>query len=288
MTWQFFIGIFIVLGTISYLVRRNLAQVLAKYNLVINAFFFVCVLYPIGLVVGLSTQPNLAIGWPNLIYIAVCSVMFPIIMLTSFRASKDVDAGLYTILNNLTPIITISIASLLLSQTLNNQQMFGAAIILVSTFLATATQLNRRGKSSKAGISLALLSVTILGFAIVYESWMLTRIDYGAYLVYGWGAQTMWAALFAWPKRSQIKYLRRSKHRLLIITYAFTNAFKGLCFVAALKLSENASLVGASASFLAISVVIAAYFVLKEKDMLWLKISAAVLGAIGLSILNFG
>ncbi|PLS81587.1 hypothetical protein CYG49_01665 [Candidatus Saccharibacteria bacterium] len=55
------------------------------------------------------------------------------------------------------------------------------------------------------------------------------------------------------------------------------------------KLAKNlttASVVSIFASFMTVLVVLSAYFFLKEKDRLWFKIGAAIVGTIGLIILN--
>ncbi len=286
MTWQILISIYLVLGTAAYLLRRSLAKRISEHNKLINGFFFLCVLYPLGLIVAAFSSPDLSVGWLNMFFLLAGSGVFPLIMVMAFRASKDVDAGLYTILNNLTPIITIVAASLLIHETLNGRQMVGAAVIISSAFLATLPKLNHHRKNPSSGLLFALASVSLLGLAIVYERWMLTRIDYGAYLVLGWGSQTMWMVIMAWPERKYIHLLRTKENRNKVIGYGITNAFKGLTFVSALKVSGNASLVGASSSFMAVLVVISAYFILKENEHLWLKVSAAIVGSSGLIILN--
>lgn len=275
-----------VLGTAAYLLRRSLAKRISEHNKLINGFFFLCVLYPLGLIVAAFTSPNLNVGWLNLFFLLVGSGMFPLIMVMAFRASKDIDAGLYTILNNITPIITIVAASLLIHETLNGRQMVGAAVIISSAFLATLPRLNHHRKNSSTGLLFALASVSLLGLAIVYERWMLTRVDYGAYLILGWGAQTLWMVAMAWPERQYIHLLKTKDNLNKVLGYGLTNAFKGLAFVSALRVSGNASLVGAFSSFMAVLVVISAYFVLKENEYLGIKAASAVVGAGGLIILN--
>jgi drug/metabolite transporter (DMT)-like permease len=288
MSWQLLIILFLILGTASYIIRRYLATTLDKYNRLINGFFFIAVLYPLGLIVASFSNPNLAIGWQNLLFLLIGSGVFPLFGILSFRASKDVDAGLYTILNNITPIVTIIAATVLLNENLSPQQQLGAAIVISSTFLVTLPRLKYRSRSKANGIVIAIISVVLLGLALVYERWMLTRIDFGAYLVFGWGAQTIWMLAIAWPNRKDIKILKNRQNLLPILGYGLTNAFKGLCFVGALKLSGNASVVAASTSFMSVLVIIAAYFTLKETEWLWFKIAAAIIGTIGLIILNLG
>jgi drug/metabolite transporter (DMT)-like permease len=286
MTWQLLLTAYLILGTAGYLIRRRLAQTLTKHNRLVNGFFFIAVLYPLGLIVAAFSSPNLSIGWQNIVFLLAGSGIFPLINLLAYRANRDVDAGLYTILNNLTPIITIVAASLLLQEKLNDQQLLGAVVIITSAFVATLPKLQKRSASSSAGMLFALASVSLLGIAIVYERWMLTRIDFGAYLVFGWGAQTLWMLILAWPEKKNIRILRVKKNFLPILGYGVTNALKGLCFVAALKLSGNASVVGAFASFMAVMVVLSAYFILKEREGLLFKVGAALIGTIGLIILN--
>ena len=286
MTWQILMTSYLILGTAAFLLRRHLATTLEEHNRLINGFFFLVILYPLGLIVALSGNSNFSISWQNLLILLIGSGVFPLINLLAFRASKDVDAGLYTILNNLTPIITIVTASILLNETLNNQQQLGAIIVIASTFFIALPRLRRHSNSSSNGLMFAVISVSLLGLAIVYERWMLTRIDFETYLVCGWGAQTLWLAIVAWPERHNLKILKDRSKLVPILWYGITNAFKGLCFVGALKLSGNASLVGATTSFMAVLVVMSAYFVLKEKEWLWFKIGAATMGSVGLIILS--
>lgn len=285
MTWQLLLIGFLALAPASYLFRRVLAQTLSQHNRLINGFFFIGLLYPTGLIVAFFSSPNLRIGWLNLLYLLVGSAVFPVVNLLAFRANKDVDAGLYTILNNLTPIVTITTATLLLNERLTDQQLLGAVIILCSAFLISLPQLRNRSTSKSTGVAFALASVILLGIGVTFERFMLNRMDFGAYLVFGWGAQTLWMAILAWPERKSIKVLRGPKFKQ-ILGYGLCSALKGLCFVGALKLSGNASVVSAFSSFTAVLVVISAYIVLKEKDWIWFKIGSATLGTFGLIILN--
>lgn len=242
-------------------------------------------LYPLGLFVAALISPNLDIGWLNFFILLIGSGMFPVFGVLAFRANRDIDAGLFTIINNITPIVTIIVASILLHEHLGHSQAIGAAVIISSAFIATLPKLHHHVKANSLGILFAISSVAILGVAIVFEKWMLGRMDFGAYLVFGWGAQTLWMAIMAWPERKHIRQLFNHANRLPVIGYAATNALKGLCFVGSLKLSANASLISSVSSFLAVMVVIAAYFTLGEKEHLGLKITSAIIGMFGLVII---
>lgn len=286
MNWQILIFGYIIFATASFLLRRTLAKSIAHHNKLINAFFFAGTLYPIGLLIAAFTSPDLSIGWYNFFFAMIGSCLFPLVMILSFKSNEKIDAGLYGVINNVAPIVTIVLAVILLDETLNFWQILGSFLIIFSAFLVSAPSLLHHRKSNLTGIMIAFLSVIILGAAVVFERWMLTRIDFGAYLVYGWGAQTLWMVILAWPDRKNLKLIFAKKNFDHVIWYALTNTFKGVCFVGAVKLASNVSVVMVTSSFTAVTIVLAAYFLLKERSWLWLKIFSAFTGACGLIILN--
>jgi drug/metabolite transporter (DMT)-like permease len=288
MAWQLLLIIYLFLSTATYLSRRQLAYSFAKDNKVVNAFSFVTAVYPIGLLVAAFTMPDLAIGWANFFLLLIGGAIFPISYVLAYRANKEVDAGFYTILNTLAPVVSITIASLWLSETLNGIELLGVGIILLATTLVTLPQVGKHLVKNRRALACAFAAVILIGVGIVYERYMLTRMDFGAYLVYGWGAQTLWIVALAWGERQRLKDLKQRKMRGPLISYSLSLALRGLCFVSALNLSGNASHVVAFASFLPIVVVLAAYFVLDEKDHLGLKLACGALGFAGLLLLNFG
>ncbi|HEY5441942.1 MAG TPA: EamA family transporter [Candidatus Saccharimonadales bacterium] len=288
MTWQLLLAAYLVLGTVVALLQRRLGRTIPQHNRLANGFFFVCVHYPLGLILAAILGFHLDIGWFNFFTLAVMGISFPLTDMLIFRASKDVDAGLVGILNNLTPVITIALAALLLSERLSGQQLIGALIIAVSALAVSIITYEQGSKSRKTGIMLALLSITLLGLGTVYETWILKRIGMGSVLIYGQGLQTFWMAVFAWPYRHGIKQIINRKYGAEIVTWAFSKSLKGFAFLGALTLSKSAAIVGAFTGFLPVMVVLAAYFVLKERSYLRVKIIAAAAGAVGLVILSLG
>jgi drug/metabolite transporter (DMT)-like permease len=289
MVWQLCIIAYLILDTSTGLLQRYLGVALQQYKRLVSWLYLVLFHYPMGVIVALLSSPNLGISWMNIFWLATGSAVFPAITLLILKASKTVDASRFTILSNITPIVTIAAATILLKERLNDHQLIGAAIILIAAFVITLPQLKYRDKRSKAtGLLIALLVFILTGLATVYERWMLTKMDYGAYLIYGWGFQALWISLIAWPERKKINKVFKlgHKHAWAMWTYAIAGALQGVCFIVALKDIGNASLFGALTSFVAILIVPASYIFLKEKDYLWLKAGAATLGTLGLIILN--
>ncbi len=286
MTWQICIFIFLILSIVTGLIQRKLGRNIPQYSRLVNAFFFLFVHYPIGLLVASILGFNISIGWTNFIAIAIFSITFPLAGFLSLRASKDVDAGLFSILQNMAPVVSIILAVLLLSERLNLQQFAGTLIIVASALAVSSISYKHGSKSTKTSIILTLITVGLVGIGVVYEKWMLQRIGFSSYLVYGWGLQTFWAVVFAWPMLRQMKIVLRPKYRLPVLVFSISRSMKGIAFVGALYLSQSASLVSAFVSFLPILMVGAGFIFLHEKQYLKLKILSALAGSIGLVILT--
>ena len=287
MNWQLLLVAYLILGTATFLWRRQLAKAFAHHNRLVNAFFFVAVLYPIGLVVSLFTSPDLAIGWTSLLLLLLGGSIFPLSNLLAYRANRDIDAGLFTIISNITPVVSIAAASIFLHETLTSKQLIGAAIILLAAIVVTVPQLKHHMIHNRVAMVFALTAVVIIGLGFVFERYMLTRMDFGAYLVFGWGAQMLWSVGLAWRERHSLQsMLRDVQLRVPLLGYSLSATLRGLCFVGAMALSGNASVVAAWISFLTVMVVLAAYFILKESELLWLKLGGASMGVVGLIMLN--
>jgi drug/metabolite transporter (DMT)-like permease len=286
MTWQLCIFIFLTLSVVAGLFQRKLGRDIPQYSSLVNALFFLCVHYPAGLIVASVLGFDATIGWVNLAVIAAFSITFPLAGLLSLRASKDVDAGLFSIVQNLGPVVSIILAVLLLSERLNIQQLVGTLIIVASALSISTLSYSRGSKSTKKSIILAITTVGLVGVGVVYEAWMLQRIGFSNYLVYGWGFQTFWAVVFAWPMLPQAKNILKSPYRMPVLIFSLTRSMKGGAFVGALYLSSSASLISAFVSFLPVLMVVAGFIFLRETQYLKLKIASAFAGSIGLLILT--
>jgi drug/metabolite transporter (DMT)-like permease len=288
MTWQLFLTCFLILGTIVALLQRQLGKTIPQYNRLVNGFFFIGVHYPLAIITALIIGFNAHISWNNIIILFIVGISYPLTNILAYRASKNVDAGLFGIINNLSPVITIALAGFLLAEDLTSQQFAGALIIVLSALSVSIVAYSRSSKSTRIGITLALLSVVLLGLDTVFESWMLKRIGMGSLLVYGLGFQTLWMAVFAWPQRGQIGSIINREYGPKVLTLSLAKSIKGIAFIAALYMSKSAAIVGAFTGFLPVMIVVSAYFFLKEKSHIKVKISAALAGLIGLVILSLG
>ncbi|HEV3245085.1 MAG TPA: DMT family transporter [Candidatus Paceibacterota bacterium] len=281
--WQLFVAGYFVFGTANYVLRRELAQKIGEQNRLINAVFFLFFLLPVGAVLVFFFPHNLNVGSTNLILLLAGSIVWPLYYLVAFSANKHVDVGIFSVINNLSPIVTLAIALPFLHENPSTLQLVGIGLLIFSGALAASSKLRQKSGSTWQGIWLCLLTALILGFATAYEKFMLNRIDFGAYLVYGWGAQIVWSTIIAWSdlKKIPAMFSKTSATRSILIIWGVSSALRSCSFILALKVT-SASILSATTDFLSILVVLVAYFYLKEREHMLIKWSAAAIGVLGL------
>jgi drug/metabolite transporter (DMT)-like permease len=285
--WQLLIGFYFIFSTVNYLLRRVLAKKLGDHNRLINAIFFLCFLLPETIILSFFFPHNLAVGLLNLILLLGGSIIWPLLGISSFHANKEVDVGIFAVISNLSPIFTLAIALPFLNERITMQQFLGINLLILSGVLAASSHLRKHNRISTEGILMCLLSAVILGVAIAYERFMLNRVDFGTYLIYGWGAQIIWSAILAGKelKKMPLLFSKNLETKKTLITWGTTKALASVCFISALKLS-NASIISAASDFLSVAVVIAAYFYLKEQEHMAYKLAATIVGIVGLLLIT--
>lgn len=286
--WQISIFFYFVFGATSYLLRRVLAQKLGEHNRLINSIFFLFFLLPAAIILSFFFPHNLNVGALNLFLLFGGSIIWPILGIISFRANKEVDVGIFTIISNLSPIFTLAIALPFLNESLRMPQFFGVGLLVLSGLLAASSQLNKHNRLSVNNILICLLSAIVLGVAVAYERFMLSRVDFGTYLIYGWGSQIIWSTILAGKELKKLSKLfsKTEENRKTLIVWGVVNTLKSVAFILALKVSGSASIISAASNFMSIVVVITAYFYLKERQNMIHKWLAAGIGIIGLFLVT--
>jgi drug/metabolite transporter (DMT)-like permease len=286
--WQLLLFFYFVLSTIDYLLRRVLAKRLGNHNRLINAIFFLIFLLPETIILGFLFPHNLNVGLLNVVLLLGGSIIWPLLGLSSFQANKKVDVGIFAVISNVSPVFTIAIALPFLHEKVSSLQMVGIALLILSGVLAASSQIHKRKYMSKEGILLCFLSAFILGVATAFERFMLNRVDFGTYLIYGWGSQIVWAAILAGKELKKMPELlaKTSETRQTIVSWGTARALEAVCFISALKLS-NAAIISSATDFLSVAVVIAAYYYLKEREHMFYKLLATAVGIVGLLFIAY-
>lgn len=281
--WQTLLIFYFIFGTSSYLLRRTLAKKFHDKNRLINAAFFIVFLLPTALLLAPLFPHNLAVGWVNIAFLLAGSIIWPLFNILAFKANKTVDVGIYTVINNLSPFFTLLFALTILNESLTTHQYAGILLLIFSGLLVALPQLRKNNETHTYGILLCLLSTAVLGTAVAYERFMLTRIDLGAYFIYGWGSQIFWMAILARKELKNLPLLfKETPTRKLTFGYGLTNVLKSASFILALKLSGSAAVVGAATNFMSVTVIISAYIFLAERKNLIIKLTSAIIGILGL------
>jgi len=283
--WLLLIFGFYIGSVSSYLIRRKLAGEFQQFNKLINAVWYVFFLLPTGLLLLPFFPHDLAIGWTNLFLLLVGSLIFPIYNLAAFKANQVVDVGVFSIINNLSPLFTLAIAVPLLAEHPTAVQYMGIFLLVLASFVVSITRQKKNSTKISSGILLSFASAALLGMAIAYERYMISRIDFGSYLIFGWGSQILWMVIITGKEWLRLPEFVSKAGYKIIIGFGSSNAFRSICFIMALLISGSASLTSAATSFSSVLVVIAAYFILNERSHIYQKLSAAVIGICGLLLL---
>lgn len=284
--WQLLVIFYFIFGVTNYILRRVLAQKLGEHIRVLNAIFFIVFLLPATIIMSFFFPPDFNISLLNLFLLIAGSIIWPVLGLTSFYANKDVDVGIFTIISNLSPLFTLAVALPFLHDSINGSQAIGIGLLVLSGIIATSSQLKKHSRTSLNGLLFSLLSAVLMGFAIGYESFMLRRVGLGTYLLFGWGAQIVWAAILAGKELKKLPDLFRQKGTGKTLTiWGGTKVLGSVTFISALNISGNAAIISAATNFLSVAIVIAAYFYLKERQHIFQKVLGVGIGVAGLLLI---
>ena len=284
--WQILIVLYFCFGTANYLLRRVLAQKLGEHNRLVNAVFYLFFLLPTTVVLAFFFPHNLNVGTLNLLLLLGGSIIWPLYYIVAFNANKEVDVGIFAVINNISPVFTLAIAIPFLHESPTSQQFVGIGLLILSGILAASSKLYANKRAGMNGILLCFLTAAVMGIAVAYERFMLTRVDFGTYLIFGWGAQIAWSAILTGKelKKLPLLFAKTSETGRTLITWGTTSALRSVAFILALKLS-TASVISAASDFLSVAVVIAAYFYLNEREHVIYKWIAASIGIAGLLLI---
>lgn len=281
--WQILILFYFVFGAGSYIFRRILAKEFGQHNRLINAIFFVFFLLPASIILSFFFPHNLRVGWENIIFLFGGSLIWPIFYIVAFQANKKVDVSIFTIISNISPVFTLAIALPFLKESLHGIQAVGIGLLIVSGILAAFSQLKKHIHANTNGLLVCLLSAVILGVAVAYERFMLSRIDFGAYLIYGWGSQIIWSVILTHKEFRHLPFLfSKKRSRTTLLFFGTVSVLRSVAFILALKLSGSASIISAASDFTSVAVVLAAYIFLREREHMAYKWIAAGVGVFGL------
>ena len=287
MTWQLAILIHQILETIFALVYRDYAKKHPKDHFVTNAVMYLATVVPFGIVWSIA-QGGFSLDFPVSIwwFFGLTGLLLALGNIASFKANTKVEASQFAIITRFRVIVIVVASWVLLGDTLTPLQFLGACIVFGSS-LSVVFLTRRKTRKSKVGIFtiIAILSAVFMGLGITSEKYVLSSVNLATYVVVGWGLQAFFMTLLANRQLARVPVLIKDGSIKTILLLGGLRTIAGFCFINALQLSNNASLIGSIAALQVILVVIGGYIFLNEKKYGVQKFVAASAAFIGVILL---
>ena len=142
-------------------------------------------------------------------------------------------------------------------------------------------------KNITLGLGVALFTALLFGQAIMNEKYLISRIGFNTYVLYGWGFQALSAYIVAFTLKDRKKIKEKLSRRIHINVWivGILLGMSGFAYVTSLSKSGSASTMALSGTAVIGVTMFLAYFVLNEKEHLRPKIAGLILSAVGLSLL---
>ncbi|HUS26193.1 MAG TPA: EamA family transporter [Nevskiaceae bacterium] len=291
MPWQIAIGLAIVANVATSLVQRRYAQksvLPASWPAFMSYFFGVM---PLGIIVGLVLPHHVHWSWWLGLLLFIEGTAMCLYNWIAFKAVKQLPVASYQTIYQTYAIVVIALGWTLLGEVLTGNQLFGAALLLIAALLAIyapAKKISSAGlMTRKRAVLLTFLAAVFLGIGLVTEKAALGHMTVGAYLIFGYGVQTLALLLLAAVHaKSALHKLTGSEFKWSAIM-GLANGITGVFYVIAIFNSDNISLMTAIGALTLPLLAIAAHFVLHERENPKLLWSGVFLAFAGLLVLAF-
>lgn len=221
-----------------------------------------------------------------LMKIILSAVLWFSATVTSFKALHTITASKYSIIETLSPLVSIILALLFLSESFTQQQLIGMFLILASVFFVVYDKETKFSNISR-GELIALLSALLSGSALVNDKAIYLATPLSPTL----------AILFVLPgilgilaKPSELKKINIVKKNKGVMTQLLLmGAIWGIAAISyykAIVLSNSVSLVVSISQLSVILTVLLGLIFLKETKNWQIKIIASIVSVAGLIFMS--
>ena len=197
----------------------------------------------------------------------------------NFIAQKHVDVGVSNVVVNIYTPITIVLSSLFLREGLNNMQLFGTLLLLISMFIISKKHRIGRFSFDKY-FWIMILSGVSMGVLLIAERALQKQTGLAGATMLSWGAQCFFLGLATIILKSKHTYKNKE-----VLTTGILQAFSSMSYVVLLYVVGNLSLVSSITTFKIVAVFIVAALFLNEKEDLPRKIFGSIIAVIGLLLM---
>lgn len=288
MSWQITTLLFVLLSSVRTIQNRRVGLYKKDLSLYALVASFTCI-FAVGMITAVinwsEVDSSAAIkAWPFLVVGGILFASINVILLKLFRYIPASVMAFTTLLNTLSVLLFATLAG---GESISARQIYGAILLFGSVIIVglLAKSPKKSQKNIIIGISIAIFIALLFGPAIMNEKYLIGRIGFNTYLLYGWGLQALSAFTMAFilkiRKRNKTKEALPIKTHVNVWLVGVLLGFSGLTYVTSLNKSGSASTIVLSGTAAIAVTVFLAYFILQEKEHLRPKI-------IGLLLIGFG
>ncbi len=297
MNWQVLVLLQALFSALHIIQARGLAR--AKHGrqaaLPVNAVAFT-VLYVGGLVVlpviGNVELSEFLDAW---YWYVASALMFNLSFLFLYKASEHLESATVSVLATSSALYTLIIAGIVFNERLTPLQLIGSSILLPCIwYVASLARKQHRlfnikdfkNTSWLKGLGFILLASLWLSLGHIIEKHIFQTSSVGSYVAFGWLLEMMMAwglvLAFGWKQRYA---LENKKVMAGALRMGLLRIGMGLCFIYALTISNNVTLLTVIANFRIIIVAVLAGWLLGERRFYYRKLAAAAVSVVALSII---
>ena len=290
MSWQVTIIFYVLFSSMRAIQNRRIGLFKKDVSLYAVVASFTCIMI-VGVITALLNWNDIehtrAIeAWP---YLITGGILFAGLNVIIFKLYRYVPASIMTFTALLNTLSVLLFATLVGGESLSTKQIYGAITLFMSVLIVGlfTKSVHKTKKNITLGLGIAVFAALLFGPAIMNEKYLIGRIGFNTYVLYGWGFQTLTAFLVAFVlknRKESKEKLSRKIHVNVWIGGALLGV-SGFAYVSSLNKSGSASTMALSGTAVIGGTVFLAYFVLKEKEHLRPKIVGLLLSAVGLSLL---
>lgn len=284
-SWYYTLAIYFVASSSYSLLQRKYAQSSKIPLKLIPAIVFGLIVYPVAILLALFLG-NIWVHWQwqTVSLLLLAGFAIGAFNVTPFRINKHIDTTQYLIVSNIYTPVVVLIGVFLLGEAFSGLQFVGMTLLILGAILVAAKGFKKSTFSfDKYSVELALLAV-LLGIGLASEKAVLSYMSPSAYMIFGWGLQTIFTFYFA---REDLHHIPKIDREGVVELFQLGTARSGhvIGFFMSVALSEKVALMASVTSFRIPLVFVAGYFVLKERDHLVRKLVGVGIATVGLLLL---
>lgn len=288
MSWQLAISFSILASITTSLIQRRYSQRSLAPASIPPAVSYLLGVCPLGIILGLILPHHVIWSWWVVVLITLNGIIMALANWIGFVAVKRLPVARFQTINQFYVIVVIILGWTILHEGLGRYQLAGAGLLFLAALLAIRAPQHishEHRRTHIRSVVLALSAATTLGTALVIEKATLGHMDVGAYLIFGYSAQTLAMLLLAAKdvNRESLRNFSRSEIKWSA-GMGVANGITGLFYVLAIVGADNISQVTAVASITLPLLALAAYVILKEREQQRLLWAGLVLGFLGLLV----